>query len=72
MRPCHPFVEAMTHEVKLLLAADQTPLAERDLLAPAESLVYYRCRRDGGQGIVFVGVCSFVSLFVCLFVSSVT
>jgi len=31
----------MTHEGALLLSADQTPLAERDLFAPVCSLVYF-------------------------------
>jgi len=34
-------MEAMTYEGALLLAADRTPLAERYLLVPAVSLVFF-------------------------------
>jgi len=42
-------IEAMTHESALLLAADQTQLAEHDLLAPVTSLVR---SRDAPVGII--------------------
>jgi len=37
-------LEAITHEGSLLLAADQTPLAGRDLLVPAKFLISYISR----------------------------
>jgi len=43
----------MTHKGTLLLPADQTPLAERDLLGPAKSLVYCECLQEAVNGNVF-------------------